>query len=207
MNKMKEQENKTGEREQNRPQVGSGPTYSDSPSDNDNSSITSSPTDTLRTSKNPDAKIIKNLTPIQAKIKKFKSNDYSIDISNGWNGALIGLRKILQLNYRGSSSYANYDTPKGVLSLRLSGHNANGNNFSSENINISIFVALFEYEHIKTGVKYIEYKITEETYSKDPEKVVYEIITSVERALNGAEFELSMDIAEKTLYDIETKNP
>lgn len=204
---MKEQENKTGEREQNRPQVGSGPTYSDSPSDNDNSSITSSPTDTLRTSKNPDAKIIKNLTPIQAKIKKFKSNDYSIDISNGWNGALIGLRKILQLNYRGSSSYANYDTPKGVLSLRLSGHNANGNNFSSENINISIFVALFEYEHIKTGVKYIEYKITEETYSKDPEKVVYEIITSVERALNGAEFKLSMDIAEKTLYDIETKNP
>lgn len=207
MNKMKEQENKTGEREQNRPQVGSGPTYSDSPSDNDNSSITSSPTDTLRTSKNPGAKIIKNLTPIQAKIKKFKSNDYSIDISNGWNGALIGLRKILQLNYRGSSSYANYDTPKGVLSLRLSGHNANGNNFSSENINISIFVALFEYEHIKTGVKYIEYKITEETYSKDPEKVVYEIITSVERALNGAEFKLSMDIAEKTLYDIETKNP
>lgn len=68
-------------------------------------------------------------------------------------------------------------------------------------------MALFEYEHIKTGVKYIEYKITEETYSKDPEKVVYEIITSVERALNGAEFELSMDIAEKTLYDIETKNP
>ena len=50
--------------EKNRPQVGSGPTYSDSPSDNDNSSITSSPTDTLRTSKNPSAKIIKNLTPI-----------------------------------------------------------------------------------------------------------------------------------------------
>ena len=45
--------------EKNRPQVGSGPTYSDSPSDNDNSSITSSPTDTLRTSKNSDAKIIK----------------------------------------------------------------------------------------------------------------------------------------------------
>ena len=45
--------------EKNRPQVGSGPTYSDSPSDNDNSSITSNPTDTLRTSKNSDAKIIK----------------------------------------------------------------------------------------------------------------------------------------------------
>ena len=50
--------------EKNRPQVGSGPSNSDSPSDNANSSITSSPTDTLRTSKNPDAKIIKNLTPI-----------------------------------------------------------------------------------------------------------------------------------------------
>ena len=120
---------------------------------------------------------------------------------------MIGLRKLLQLNYRGSSSYANYDTPKGVLSLRLSGHNANGNNFSSENINISVFVALFEYEHITTGVKYTEYKITEGTYNKNPEKVVCEIVTAVERALSGAEFELSMDIAEKTLYDTETRIP
>ena len=151
--------------EKNRPQVGSGPTYSDSPSDNDNSSITSSPTDTLRTSKNSDAKIIKNLTPIKANIKKFKNNDYNIDYSNGWNGCLIGLRKLLQLNYHGSSNYSNYGTPRGVLSLRLSGHNANGNNFSPENINISIFVALFDYEHIKSSVKYTEYRITKETYT------------------------------------------
>jgi len=47
--------------------LGSGPTYSDSPSDNVNSSITSSPTDTLRASKNSGAKIIKNLIPILAK--------------------------------------------------------------------------------------------------------------------------------------------
>ena len=65
--------------EKNRPQVGSGPTYSDSPSDNANSSITSSPTDTLRTSKNSDAKIIKNLKPINVmrhqgiKLPKFQS--------------------------------------------------------------------------------------------------------------------------------------
>ena len=56
--------------EKNRPQVGSGPSNSDSPSDNVNSSITSSPTDTLRTSKNPSAKIIKNPTPILSKIKE-----------------------------------------------------------------------------------------------------------------------------------------
>lgn len=189
--------------EKNRPQVGSGPTYSDSPSDNANSSITSSPTDTLRTSKNPDAKIIKNLKPIKANIKKFKNNDYYIDYSNGWNGALIGLRKLLQLNYRGGSNYSNYDTPRGVLSLRLSGHNANGNNFSPENINISIFVALFEYEHIKSSVKYTEYRITKETYNKYPKKVVYEIVTAVERALSGEVFELNNDIAEKTPYEIE----
>ena len=187
----------------NRPQVGSGPTYSDSPSDNANSSITSSPTDTLRTSKNSDAKIIKNLKPIKANIKKFKNNDYYIDYSNGWNGALIGLRKLLQLNYRGGSNYSNYDTPRGVLSLRLSGHNANGNNFSPENINISIFVALFEYEHIKSSVKYTEYRITKETYNKYPKKVVYEIVTAVERALSGEVFELKNDIAEKTPYEIE----
>ena len=189
--------------EKNRPQVGSGPTYSDSPSDNANSSITSSTTDTLRTSKNSDAKIIKNLKPIKANIKKFKNNDYYIDYSDGWNGALIGLRKLLQLNYRGGSNYSNYDTPRGVLSLRLSGHNANGNNFSPENINISIFVALFEYEHIKSSVKYTEYRITKETYNKYPKKVVYEIVTAVERALSGEVFELNNDIAEKTPYEIE----
>ena len=47
-------------KKKNCPSLESGPTYSDSPSDNANSSITSSPTDTLRTSKNPTAKIIKN---------------------------------------------------------------------------------------------------------------------------------------------------
>jgi len=35
------------------------PSYWDSPSDNANTSITSSPTETIRTSKNPTAKIIK----------------------------------------------------------------------------------------------------------------------------------------------------
>ena len=78
----------------NRPQMGSGPSYSDSPSDNVNSSITSSPTDTLRTSKNSAAKIIKNLTPLLSKIRKFKNGDFSINYSKGWNGDLVGLRKL-----------------------------------------------------------------------------------------------------------------
>lgn len=47
-------------KKKNCPFLESGPTYSDSPSDNANSSITSSPTDTLRTLKGPTAKIIKN---------------------------------------------------------------------------------------------------------------------------------------------------
>jgi hypothetical protein len=204
---MKKQEDKTKNGYENRPQLGSGPTYSDSPSDNANSSITSSPTDTLRTSKNSAAKIIKNLSPIKAKIKKFKNGDYNVDYSSGWNGALLGIRKILQLSYRGASNYANYDTSKGVLSLRLSGHNANGNNFSHENINISIYVALFEYEHIETSIKYTEFRITEKTYNTNPQKVVFEIVTAVERALNGDLFELDNDIAEKTSYNFETEIP
>lgn len=190
----------------NRPQVGSGPTYSDSPSDNVNSSITSSPTDTLRTLKNSGAKVIKNLTPIKVKIKRFKNNDYHLDYSNGWNGALVGLRKLLQLNYRGGSNYANYDTPRGVLSFRLSGHNANGNNFSTDNVNISVFVALYEYEHIQTSVRYVEFRISEEIYSNDPQKVVYEIIAAFERTLNGDAFEINKEIAEKTLYEKETES-
>ena len=116
----------------NRPQVGSGPSNSDSPSDNVNSSITSSPTDTLRASKNSGAKI-----------RKFKNDDYVIDYSKRWNGVLRCLKKILQLNYRGGSYYMNYNTLRGILSLRISGHNANGNNFNSKHINVSVFVALF----------------------------------------------------------------
>ena len=60
---------------------------------------------------------------------------------------------------------------------------------------------MFEYEHIPTKVKYTEYKITEETYNHNPQGVVCEIITAAESALNGAEFEMSKDIAEKYQYD------
>jgi len=204
---MSETENKTRKETQNRPQMGSGPTYSDSPSDNVNSSITSSPTDTLRTSKNSAAKITKNLTPVFAKIRKFKNNDYKIDYSIGWNGTLRCVKKILQLDYRGGSYYKDYETPKGVLSLRISGHNANGNNFSPENINISVYVTLFEYEHIRTNVKYTEFRITEDTYNKDPQKVAHEIVDAVERALNGDEFEIDNEIADKTSYEIESEIP
>ena len=70
----------------NCPFLESGPTYSDSPSDNANSSITSSPTDTLRTSKNSVAKLIKNPLPILSNLQKFKNGDFHIDCSKGWNG-------------------------------------------------------------------------------------------------------------------------
>ena len=183
----------------------SGPTYSDSPSDNANSSITSSPTDTLRTSKNPTAKIIKNITPILNKIQKFKNNDFSINYRNGWNGALIGIRKLLQLNYSGGSNYANYETPKGILSLRLSGHNANGNNFNAEHINISVFVALFEYPHIPSDSDYKEFKISQEKYNSNPLKVVREIIVATEKALLGGIFIMDKNIAEEKQYTRETK--
>ena len=201
---MKKQENKIRRSIQNRPQVGSGPSYSDSPSDNVNSSIASSPTDTVRTSKNPAAKITKNPIPILSKIRKFKNNDFYIDYSKGWNSALVGLRQLLELRYYGGSSYANYYTPKGVLSLRVSDHNANGNNFTFDNINISVFVALIEYPQIPSEVKYTEFKITQETYNNKPKSVVCEIVTAVERSLNGEEFEMNKDIAEKTSYEIET---
>ena len=185
--------------------LGSGPTYSDSPSDNVNSSITSSPTDTLRASKNSGAKIIKNLIPILAKIRKFKNNDFFIDYTKGWNGVLIGLRKMLQLQYVGNSNYADYKTPNGVFSFRISGHNANGNNFEQENINISVYVALFKYEHIPSNVKYKEFEITPETYDSNPAKVVYEIVNAVEQTLSGGTFTMSKDIAEEHPYDPETE--
>lgn len=168
--------------------------------------IASSPTDTLRTSEKPTAKIINNLTPVLSKIKKFKNGDFSINYDKGWNGALVGIRKLLQLNYVGNSNYANYETPNGTFSLRISGHNANGNNFSPEHINISVFVALFEYPHIPSESDYTEYKITPEIYDKNPQKVVYEIIIATEMALEGGVFTINKDIAEEKHYTRETEN-
>ena len=187
----------------NRPQVGSGPSNSDSPSDNVNSSITSSPTDTLRALKNSWAKIINNLTPIFAKIRKFKNNDYYFDFSKGWHGVLVGLRKLLQLDYAGGSNYANYKTPKGILSLRLADHNANGNNFNSEHTNISVYVALIEYPHIPSKVEYTEYKIEPNTYKADPIIVISSIVCAVDDALKGNKFDIDITIAHKTCYKVE----
>jgi hypothetical protein len=198
---------KTKQPGKNHPQVGSGPTYSDSPSDNVIPPIASSPTDTLRTLGKPTAKIINNLTPVLSKIKKFKNGDFSINYDKGWNEALIGIRKLLQLNYAGNSNYANYETPNGIFSLRISGHNANGNNFSPEHINISVFVALFEYPHIPSESDYTEFKITPETYDSNPKKVVCEIINATEMALEGGVFTINKDIAEETCYTRETEGP
>ncbi|MBO7647264.1 MAG: hypothetical protein J6S56_04115 [Bacteroidales bacterium] len=181
-------------------QVGSGPTYSDSPSDNVNSPITSSPTDTLRTSKNSAAKVIKNIKPIQSKICKFKNGDFVIDYSKGWNGVLIGLRKLLQLQYAGNSNYAKYETQNGILSFRISGHNANGNNFNAEHINISVYVALFDYPQISSNVEYREFRIPLETYSNNPLRVVREIVNAIEQALEGSVFTMDQDIAEEKHY-------
>lgn len=69
---IKEQEDKTKNGCANRPQLGSGPTYSDSPSDNANSSITSSPTDTLRTSKEFGCKNNKKFITDKGKDKKIQ---------------------------------------------------------------------------------------------------------------------------------------
>lgn len=192
-------------RKKNCRHLGSGPSNSDSPSDNVNSSITSSPTDTLRASKNSGAKIIKNLIPILAKIRKFKNNDYYIDYTKGWNGVLVGLRKLLQLDYAGGSNYANYETPKGVLCLRLADHNANGNNFNSEHTNISVFVALVEYPHIPSEIEYTEFKIAQETFDKDPKGVVSEILNATENALKGDVFTMDTNIAEETPYSPQTE--
>ena len=118
----------------------------------------------------------------------------------GWNGVLVGLRKLLQLDYAGGSNYANYETPKGILCLRLADHNANGNNFNSEHINISVYVALIEYPHISSEVEYKEFKIIQETFNKDPKRVVYEILDATENALKGNTFTMSVDIAEEKHY-------
>lgn len=99
----------------------------------------------------------------------------------------------------------NYNTPSVILSLRISGHNANGNNFNAKHINVSVFVALFEYPHIPSEVEYMEYKIEPSIYNSDPKGVCYSLINAVEDALEGKNFDLDDKIAHKTYYKIELK--
>ncbi|MBO4232430.1 MAG: hypothetical protein J5862_04255, partial [Bacteroidales bacterium] len=89
--------------------------------------------------------------------------------------------------------------------LRLSGHNANGNNFNSEHINISVYVALIEYPHIPSEVEYTEFKIAREMFDKDSQSVVREIVIATEKALNGDMFTMSAGIAEEKHYTSQTE--
>lgn len=67
------------------------------------------------------------------------------------------------------------------------------------------FVALYEYPHIPSESDYKEFRITQETYNSNPQKVVRAIINAVEATLKGDIFSLDKDIAEEKRYTRDTE--
>ena len=51
------------------------------------------------------------------------------------------------------------------------------------------------------NLKDLEFKINEETFNNDPQRIVLEIVAAIERALNGEDFIMSEEVAEKHLYE------
>lgn len=188
----------------NRLRKKSAPSYSEIPSGDVHPSILGSATDTAQTSKDADANIANVTKGAKNNIKKFLNNDFPIDYNGGYKTVVIGLRQLLKLRYKGGSNYAKYQTPNGIFSFRLSDHNANGNNFENNEINISVYVAYHEYDVPESEVKYTEYKITPQLFENEPQYVVQAIVKGISKALNGESFSLDDTIATGDSFPKET---
>lgn len=194
-----------GNKKKNHLQRKSAPSYSENSSGDVQSSSLSSATDTLQTSRIADAKVINVTQSAKRNIQSYRDGDFKIDYTKGYNAVIIRLRKLLRLSYEGGSNYAKYTTPKGVFSFRLSDHNANGNNFKLNEINVSVYVAFHEYNVPESKIKYKEFKILPKTFNNNPKDVAEAIIYGVENAINGNAFTIDKKLPKKRISLKQTK--
>ena len=168
-------------------------------------SILSNPTDTLQALNESDlnAKIRNNTQSAKNKLKKFYNGDFLVRYEGTFAQIRQDLRKLLSLNLEGRSAYAVYETPNGKLAFRLTDHNANGNNFEQDDaeLNISVYIAFEEFDHIDCTIHYKEYKIMPEVFNTNRAKCINSIINGVYNALYGGEFDIDNSIAEMTEYN------
>ena len=150
----------------------SAPSYSETSSGDVHSNILGSATDTAQASRNAPTNIENITQSTKNNIKKYLNGDFQINYSKGFKGVVIGLRQLLRLRYKGGSNYAQYLTPNGIFSFRLSDHNANGNNFKDKEINVSVYVAYRQYNTPKSNIEYTEFKISPHAFSENPSIVV-----------------------------------
>ena len=114
-----------------------------------------SPTATLSVSSDL-TKLDNKTQKIKKNIRKFKNGDAHIETNSGIKTTLNDLRKFFGMNYKGNSNYVTFNTPYGIMTLRIAEHNAKGDNFARDN------AAMNEYEHHESSVPFDEYQISEE---------------------------------------------
>lgn len=169
-------------------------------------SILSSPTDTLQAlNEAVDNTNVKNVTQsTKVKLQKFYNNDFVVRFNGSFADVRSDLRKLFSMDREGATDYVIYDVPNGRMAFRLADHNANGNNFEqdSANTNISVYVAIREFDVPSSKTSYTEFKITEETFNKNRELTIRAIIDAVRNALNGQEFNIPESIAQRKDYPI-----
>lgn len=76
------------------------------------------------------------------------------------------------------------------MDFRIANHNANPNNFKKHggDVNISVYVALFELEFPTADVDYTEYRYSKEDYEAHTDEIINAIIRGFEHALNTGDF-------------------
>ena len=188
-----------------------GQILSDTFSSNVLHSILSSPTDTLQALNEAldDAKIQNNTQSTKNKLKKFYNGDFKINYNAPFQNIRRDLRKLFTMGMEGATDYAIYDIPNGRMAFRLADHNANGNNFEQDeaDVNISVYVEIKKFDVPESSIPFTEWKITEERFNNNREGVIRAIVDGVSNALNGNEFSLPNEFAERQDYPITQTEP
>ncbi len=148
-----------------------------------------SPADTPGVTSDP-AKVRIITQKAKNNIKKYGNGDKKITISGNFGKDSKHFRAILGLDYQGNSNYAVYDTPAGRLAFRLANHNAFGDNFARDNAdqNISVYVALNEYDQPDSAISYTEYRISPRDYARHKDEFAKSLIESVGTAIETGTF-------------------
>ncbi|MFI3268161.1 MAG: hypothetical protein R3Y51_05535 [Rikenellaceae bacterium] len=137
-----------------------------------------------------------NSTKVQNKINKAKQNIENslkrinnIGIANNFR-TLSVLADILGMDSRKGSKYAQYTTPKGTVTIRLSDHKANGNNFNqnqSDN-NLSIVIEKHYTTQPSSNVPYTEFIYPIAKNTNEYRSIIKSILNGVSSVLDGNEY-------------------
>lgn len=140
--------------------------------------------------------IRKTTNAVLTKLTNYINNSETFDFNRKPKEILKSVHKLFSL--RGyQTKYALYQRTDGsIIDFRLGLHDANGKNFDSKNINISVYISYTyrSYRGLST-TPYEEYEIKPQTFKENPKMVVDALVNGVLSAINSKPFELDPNVA------------